>query len=369
MPQVGVLFELRRAETLPGEVLRVTGARPELGAWDPRRQGAGQEDEVDCLRLATGALSYPRWSTSAPVWIYFDEDDAGDGRKAKFLELQYKFLKDLPQVAGNGGTRSQWEDRIENRHISLPQEPGSLWLVSDALWNWEEPAQVSRLEQDDLIQMELESERLGGKAARTTLSYCLTPCDTPGCGSEDRACYDIEEEFEALSTLHLPSLLLEKMVEGRIPSELASEVLSLRHESAMLDAEKEAADEEVRSLQAEVSQLRSLMEELDGHLEGCFSEHAGVVRDLREENARLREQNSQLRPCLAELQAELREARAALLLAEASATEGGAEVERLQAENAELQEENEDLQFVLHDSAERLCEAKGVLEPITEEAS
>mmetsp|Transcript_90955 Transcript_90955/g.220748 ORF Transcript_90955/g.220748 Transcript_90955/m.220748 type:complete len:204 (+) Transcript_90955:67-678(+) len=72
MQSVGIIFELRRAETLPGETVRISGSSAELGAW------ATKEGPDDSLRMRTGALRYPCWSMSEPVWINFEHAEEED---------------------------------------------------------------------------------------------------------------------------------------------------------------------------------------------------------------------------------------------------------------------------------------------------
>lgn len=181
MPHIGVLFEVRRAETRPGETLSVVGGRPELGNWDPfdYKAAAG-------LQLRTAATQYPRWSMSAPVWIELgggDDDDeeeespsSRDGadsavsevttpasryehagsadclaqddaalgpsisdnavawsRDGAFIRLEYKYVKDRRQLKDLPSI--QWEDSIADRRVMIPQEPGSIWIVSDVKFN------------------------------------------------------------------------------------------------------------------------------------------------------------------------------------------------------------------------------------------
>eukprot|EP00913_Durusdinium_trenchii_P031570 g29562.t1 len=53
MGRIGLLFELRHAETRPGETVTVVGGQGELGAWDCYRSG---------VPLRTGASCYPYWA-------------------------------------------------------------------------------------------------------------------------------------------------------------------------------------------------------------------------------------------------------------------------------------------------------------------
>jgi len=174
MPHIGVLFEVRRAETRPGETIGVVGNRQELGSWDPfdSKSDAG-------MHLRTGAKQYPTWAMPAPVWIQLGketldgpEDDVGSsdqdseasqastpdspegmsGRNGDVagcqhihsgstlagseasIRIEYKYVRDCRQVHA-GGPSIQWEDSIANRRVVLPQEHGSIWIVSDVRFN------------------------------------------------------------------------------------------------------------------------------------------------------------------------------------------------------------------------------------------
>uniref|UniRef100_A0A7S2QMJ7 CBM20 domain-containing protein n=1 Tax=Zooxanthella nutricula TaxID=1333877 RepID=A0A7S2QMJ7_9DINO len=180
MPHIGVLFEVRRAETRPGECVSVVGSRPELGSWDPFDQKA-----VASRQLRTSAAQYPGWAMSAPVWIELgadgprwraaaatpdgseedekdseadepsdldSEEDAsapaspsvrrsgagagisGHASSGDFVRLEYKYIKDR-RNADEGGPSIQWEDSIGNRRVMIPQEHGSIWIVSDIRFN------------------------------------------------------------------------------------------------------------------------------------------------------------------------------------------------------------------------------------------
>eukprot|EP00442_Polarella_glacialis_P020314 CAMPEP_0115094780 /NCGR_PEP_ID=MMETSP0227-20121206/28597_1 /TAXON_ID=89957 /ORGANISM="Polarella glacialis, Strain CCMP 1383" /LENGTH=251 /DNA_ID=CAMNT_0002487919 /DNA_START=51 /DNA_END=806 /DNA_ORIENTATION=- len=178
MPHVGLLFEIRGAETRPGEIVSIVGARPELGTWDPFDYKAAAK-----LQLRTG-VQYPCWAMSAPVWIelggdqagfgFFDSEgaspedrgdswsadaqtpmvrgdsseaeqvrgdsleasscsDAAEGAVCESILLEYKYLKDRRQLQDFPSI--QWEDCIANRKVMIPAEHGSIWLVSDTKFN------------------------------------------------------------------------------------------------------------------------------------------------------------------------------------------------------------------------------------------
>lgn len=167
----------------------MVGNRPELGNWDP----------FDCaaagLQLRTGAAQYPCWAMSAPVWIELgtggrgrfadgggadeeDEEDAdgeaqdsneeedsdhgaetpgssgaaalvGAGvglapaRQGDFVRLEYKYVKDRRQMP-DGGPSIQWEESIANRRVMVPQEHGSMWIISDLRFNDNSEPQIRR---------------------------------------------------------------------------------------------------------------------------------------------------------------------------------------------------------------------------------
>jgi len=155
MPHIGVLFEIRSAETRPGELVSVVGGRPELSDWDPFdfKTAAG-------LQLRTGASQYPSWAMSAPVWIQLERgnkvsswsepgssggstpvsspavssQDGSGAEEVTSMRLEYKYVKDRRQIK-DCGPSIQWEDSIANRRVTLPQEHGSIWIVSDHRFN------------------------------------------------------------------------------------------------------------------------------------------------------------------------------------------------------------------------------------------
>lgn len=184
MPHIGVLFEIRSAETRPGELVSVVGSRPELSDWDPFdfKVSAG-------LQLRTGAKQYPCWAMSAPVWIQIPNDDgsapgrdkdagawsdsdsegsslvspnpsqtpqtamrgrgdtlgsvSGGGDETPYMRLEYKYVKDRRQLR-DCGPSVQWEDSIANRKVNIPQEHGSIWIVSDQRFNEAGEARITR---------------------------------------------------------------------------------------------------------------------------------------------------------------------------------------------------------------------------------
>jgi len=118
---VGVLFELRVGETLPGETVCISGDRPELGAWD-----AGASVEASPLRLSTSPISYPRWLARGPIWFQV----GAPGDVGGTFTFQYKFVKVSAKER-----RIHWEDTVTNRCVELPCEDGRIWIVSAAKWD------------------------------------------------------------------------------------------------------------------------------------------------------------------------------------------------------------------------------------------
>lgn len=176
MPHIAVIFEIRRAETRPGEVVSVVGSVPELGDWDP----------FDCdaapLQLHTSTAQYPRWGMTAPVQIELSSggDDGGAEMAERwdadfeeevddctfsvpespcgtisqvtsaeglpptqFVRLEYKFVRDRRQLK-EGGPSIQWEECIPNRRVMIPREHGSIWIIADSAFNQAGEPQVSR---------------------------------------------------------------------------------------------------------------------------------------------------------------------------------------------------------------------------------
>lgn len=110
----GVLFCLGKAETQPGEEIRVVGSSALLGQWDPQRSVA----------LSTDARSYPYWSTQQVIWLH--GDDTG------IAEFEYKYIRDRRKLGGG----TVWEDGIPNRRVRVCLMDGkaNVWLVGDETW-------------------------------------------------------------------------------------------------------------------------------------------------------------------------------------------------------------------------------------------
>mmetsp|Transcript_25967 Transcript_25967/g.60044 ORF Transcript_25967/g.60044 Transcript_25967/m.60044 type:complete len:253 (-) Transcript_25967:185-943(-) len=200
MPHIGLLFEIRKAETRPGEVVRVVGNCDAMGNWDPYDNKVG-----NALQLRTGAALYPGWAMYAPVWVELDastcksfEDfhNIGEGiddideencssaeelvlrshehsvsaseagsrmespnpegtgdacEPRKEVVVEYKYVKDRRNL-GDCGPSIQWENSIANRRVTIPQEPGSIWIVSDWCFNHNEQPQRLRTTLAEVLQ-------------------------------------------------------------------------------------------------------------------------------------------------------------------------------------------------------------------------
>mmetsp|Transcript_149900 Transcript_149900/g.481618 ORF Transcript_149900/g.481618 Transcript_149900/m.481618 type:complete len:256 (-) Transcript_149900:139-906(-) len=166
---VNILFEIRHAETSHGETLGVVGNLVELGAWD---------SYTSARQLHTGVACYPLWSTLAPISLAVKstvtlespcsseqsvpssggqasaeaEDEEGNSDESSpFLRIEYKYIKDRRQIP-DCGPSIQWEDSIANRFVTIPAEPGSMWIVSDARFNdSREPPRLARTSLIDMI--------------------------------------------------------------------------------------------------------------------------------------------------------------------------------------------------------------------------
>jgi len=144
MPRVGLIFELRHAETFPGQTIRVTGAHVALGEWKR------YEERNSPLELKTEVCMYPCWEMLGPVWLDLPE--------AESVMLEYKYVRH-PGPWAESGQQIIWEDRIKNRCVVLPAEPG-IWRVSDAHWNDDQSSKVDHILLNDLSArtMQLDTE-------------------------------------------------------------------------------------------------------------------------------------------------------------------------------------------------------------------
>merc|ERR1719171_2074418 len=86
---VSIVFSLADAPTQFGEVIRIVGSHPALGAWDTDRS----------IALETNEDLYPRW-IAPEISLDFSEALSAPGK------VEYKFLRDRHAC---GGTM-EWED-------------------------------------------------------------------------------------------------------------------------------------------------------------------------------------------------------------------------------------------------------------------
>jgi len=144
MPRVGLIFELRHAETFPGQSIRVTGAHEALGEWKR------YEERNSPLELKTEVCMYPCWEMLGPLWLDLPE--------AESVLLEYKYVRH-PGPWAESGQQVIWEDKIKNRCVVLPAKPG-IWRVSDAHWNDDQPSKVDIVLLKDLSArtMRLDTE-------------------------------------------------------------------------------------------------------------------------------------------------------------------------------------------------------------------
>mmetsp|Transcript_96542 Transcript_96542/g.300257 ORF Transcript_96542/g.300257 Transcript_96542/m.300257 type:complete len:344 (+) Transcript_96542:91-1122(+) len=216
MPRVGLVFELRRADALPGESIRVMGDWPELGSWDSELYA-----NVDAApQLLSTASMLPRWAMAAPVWLTLPgasgpgpssqpaspmpnspgrQEDQGAAGRARVL-VEYKFARDRRSLPRSSGPPVVWEDEDIVRNAALPLEDGSIWLISDAAWNaCDERARVARTTPAELLARwrgKLGPERLARPPAPAGEAEPATFALTPRTGTPERARYAIEDEFQ-----------------------------------------------------------------------------------------------------------------------------------------------------------------------------
>lgn len=200
MPCIGVLFELRCAETRPGETICVVGNIPELGGWDC------QVVTRPALQLRTSNLTYPHWAMLRPIWLELAEADV-HGK----CHLEYKFVRD--QRLLHKGSAVRWEDSIPNRSLALPAEDGAIFLVSDAVWSSKaSPTRVRRTTMSEVRSrwgtfdpQWAAAQKLRVQAAAPVM-FNLSPRTAQAEGTTSTeasparlSSYSIEEEFHALS--------------------------------------------------------------------------------------------------------------------------------------------------------------------------
>eukprot|EP00931_Biecheleriopsis_adriatica_P119226 TRINITY_DN94478_c0_g1_i1.p1 TRINITY_DN94478_c0_g1~~TRINITY_DN94478_c0_g1_i1.p1 ORF type:complete len:243 (-),score=35.67 TRINITY_DN94478_c0_g1_i1:43-771(-) len=204
MGRIGLLFELRHAETRPGEIVSVVGSHPELGSWDCY---------TSSLQLRTGASCYPCWAMLAPAWIAPGSEDslasmnnrllsqedtesqvsspragrdpevipgepevvssgASADSEPQFINIEYKYVKDRRQMK-DCGLSIEWEDSIANRSVRLPFEPGSIWIISDTKFDYaREPPRVTRT---TLVEILARRDELDLEFRRSTKESAPAP--------------------------------------------------------------------------------------------------------------------------------------------------------------------------------------------------
>mmetsp|Transcript_4528 Transcript_4528/g.13208 ORF Transcript_4528/g.13208 Transcript_4528/m.13208 type:complete len:482 (+) Transcript_4528:98-1543(+) len=303
-------------------------AMPEPGAVEPPAAEKEEEEEDDDEEFAVLRPDSATQSTMATP------PSPGDSRT---LEIEYKYLKDTQQ-SPYGKKGFQWEDDVKNRRLRLPCEPGSIWLVSDAEWNSDRQGRVSRLVQADLLSrcMQLDPEFALSMNCATQLrrnQYSLTPgCDsgrsspvspeplpnfaigTPalsGCRTPaELPSFPIEDEFDALAGHKLSCLAAKKLAAETPACKLAEEVISLQHESALLKADKELAEDKVKELHMEVASLKEYIMKMAQGVEAASQRHVDEVERMRKEEEKLRVDNAQLREAAALLRVANKEIRA-----------------------------------------------------------
>lgn len=205
MPAVGVIFELRRAETRPGEAICICGSHKETGCWD------ATAELTTNLQLRTSDSEYPRWYLRSPVWFSF-ERKLQAGISTPSFSLEYKYIRDR-KALDIQGPRYRWEDSSSNRKVIIPYEDGSIFIVSDSCWNdadvpavvkrWLAPIQPGKAPQTVGKQI-VPNLNLAGPPGeifvpmtprgQTFVSYILSP------RRKEADNFEIETEFNALDS-------------------------------------------------------------------------------------------------------------------------------------------------------------------------
>lgn len=255
MPRVGLIFELRQAETRPGESICVSGTPPELGAWTPKEVGA---------TLRTSDLEYPRWYLRSPLWLEFQRSVGASSSSS--LSLEYKYVRDRRALDTPASERYRWEDGITNRRASIPCEDGSIFIVSDAAWNCSsvplvkrwlpplQPGQVSSLCSERKAVTDLKIPTLCPEETLATfspvgpsfVSHILSP-------RRKEANFAIEHEFDALGTPELTSKMPDTSTEEM--EALRRENLILRKRLVVFEKSQQEDEESVWSLLSSKSSI------------------------------------------------------------------------------------------------------------------
>eukprot|EP00440_Ansanella_granifera_P045434 gb/GFBE01049226.1/.p1 GENE.gb/GFBE01049226.1/~~gb/GFBE01049226.1/.p1 ORF type:complete len:262 (+),score=55.55 gb/GFBE01049226.1/:1-786(+) len=229
MPRVGVVFELLRCDTRPGETVCVRGSPSRLGSW----QLLSDDELRSALTLVTEPKTYPRWVSKSPLWLESEDCDCAEvtcGSNGSFT-FEYKYLKDKHAFVEDIADRPDaftWEVS-ENRSVTLPCVDGAVYVISDACWN--APGQRVALRRDVVRKQRTVSSKDSGDTPPTKLSYILSPRRQ---GVDDKYEFPIEREFNALDS---PSKSVDFQLEG------------LRQENDLLRRRLKALEKESRMQQ------------------------------------------------------------------------------------------------------------------------
>lgn len=153
---VFVVFQLEDATTTWGERIRV------VGDVTISATGTGWIPEKAAL-LTTDEEVYPRWR-SGEVRLRCDGDaEAPIGREDTWSSAEATRILDAPEVTirykyVRDRSRWQqgfiWEDKIENREVTVQLRPGTVWEVTDSCFNIAVEAKVRRLGMHQLGSVE-----------------------------------------------------------------------------------------------------------------------------------------------------------------------------------------------------------------------
>uniref|UniRef100_A0A7S0AKV0 CBM20 domain-containing protein n=1 Tax=Pyrodinium bahamense TaxID=73915 RepID=A0A7S0AKV0_9DINO len=340
MPRfVGVIFELRRAESQPGEGLCVVGAGPEMGNWRPLKED-DRHEAAEAKSMRTSALMYPSWITRLPIWLCL-EDDTSQGGRTALLTVEYKYVRDRRRV--DGGRRPvQWEAYIPNRQVSLPVEAeASVWIVSDAQWNYTGEQKVLRATPQQLASRWCALDPEWGRPAPSAPKegvleaalrapaprhFQLTPREQgQGDTGGSSPSWPIEAEFQALApmpffshphrgpepsdkgqAIEVPKLTLPTR-EVLPPPEQDGELTKLRSENQrLLEAMWEASDKEselvhLRTENARLQIIADTSREKERELVHLCSENARLQSIADASREKEDSENERLRGVVGEL--------------------------------------------------------------------
>lgn len=247
--KVGLIFELRRAETRPGEAIHVTGAAPELGSWRPLP--LDHEDNARSLR--TSMTSYPCWTMLEPIWLRLE-------RSGEEVKVEYKFVRDRRGL-DDEVEPTKWEGSIHNRQLSLPAEDGGIWFVSHARWDCSrEPAMVTKVtprarwQKRRPASLAPEICRRNVQAGPWAAHYPLTPKGGEEKQDHSEPCWPIEAEFSACFQYPGYCEVARLQLEARATEKVLQD---LQLENERLHALASMACRDVETLYIENNNLRS----------------------------------------------------------------------------------------------------------------